>query len=197
WDHGEAKGTATKDKEPTIEKPDGRSMASVGKTEPEKKEEECFCKKKENQFHWSNKLTCEQRKKVLQVCAELWGEKDKSQKASELMSIMHLETGGSFSPSADNQRGYIGLIQFSKAAAESVGTTQAKLREMTFVQQMDYVKKYFEKSKDKLKTFEDFYLQVMKPNAVGNGNNPNYVIFDESVSVPDGDGSKHPNHKDS
>ncbi|MDR2206346.1 MAG: hypothetical protein LBE36_09375, partial [Flavobacteriaceae bacterium] len=39
WDHGEAKGTATKDKEPTIEKPDGRSMASVGKTEPEKKEE--------------------------------------------------------------------------------------------------------------------------------------------------------------
>ncbi|OXA74479.1 hypothetical protein B0A56_12790 [Flavobacterium columnare NBRC 100251 = ATCC 23463] len=48
----------------------------------EKKEEKkggCFCKQEENQFYWSDKLTCDQRKKVLEVCQELWGEKNKKE----------------------------------------------------------------------------------------------------------------------
>ncbi|WP_459926443.1 C40 family peptidase [Flavobacterium covae] len=159
----------------------------------EKKEEKkggCFCKQEENQFYWSDKLTCDQRKKVLEVCQELWGEKNKKEKASQLMSIMYIETNKTFSPSADNGIGFSGLIQFNDAAAKGVGTTRAELKKMTFIKQMDYVKAYFMKRKDELNTMTDMYLLVMKPSAVGKGNDPNYAVFDESISVPDGDGSK-------
>ncbi|MCY0970396.1 CHAP domain-containing protein [Chryseobacterium wangxinyae] len=56
---------------------------------------------------------------------------------------------------------------------------------MTFVDQMDYVEKYLSKKKDKLSTMTDLYLMVLKPNAVGQGNTPKYILFDESISVPD------------
>lgn len=149
----------------------------------------CVCK--ENNFYWSNKLTCEERKKVLEVCAKLWGEDKKKNKASELMAVMHLETGekNMFKPYADNGAGYSGLIQFSDASARNLGTTRSALKAMTFIEQMDYVYKYFA-SKTEIATMVDLYLHVLKPNAVGNGNNPDYVIFDESISVPDGDGSQ-------
>ncbi|WP_310554708.1 hypothetical protein, partial [Flavobacterium sp.] len=171
--------------------PDNETKSKLGERDSKKETSECFCKQKENQFYWSNQLTCDQRKKVLQVCSELWGESKKKEKASELMSIFHLETGSkdTFKPYADNGKGYSGLIQFSDASAEKLGTTRAKLKAMTFIEQMDYVKKYLQKNKDKFATLTDFYLQVLKPNAVGQGGNPDYVLFDESVTVPDGDGS--------
>src|SRR5690606_115680 len=109
-------------------------------------------------------------------CAELWGEKNKKQKASELMSVMHLETNKTFSPSADNGLGYIGLIQFSERSADSVNTTLSELKKMSFIQQMDYVKAYFLKKKDALNTMTDLYLLVLKQNAVGQGSNPDYII---------------------
>ncbi|MDR7212203.1 hypothetical protein [Flavobacterium piscis] len=143
----------------------------------------CVCK--ENNFYWSSRISCDERKKVLEVCAGLWGETKKVEKASELMSIFHLETASSFSPSIENGKGYVGLIQFNEEAAKTIGTTYAKLKIMTFIDQLDYVKKYLEKNKDKLSSLTDFYLQVIKPNAVGNGNNPDYIVFDESISVPD------------
>ncbi|WP_048509607.1 CHAP domain-containing protein [Chryseobacterium sp. FH2] len=184
WDWGESKGTVKPEKKPTQQKPEGKTETVV-KTEQKSAPGECYCKKKENEFYWSNKLTCKQRKKVLEVCASLWGEDKKAQKASELMSVMHLETAATFDPSKDNGAGYSGLIQFSDASAKSVGSTRAELRKMTFIEQMDYVKKYFEKKKDSLNTMTDLYLLVLKQNAVGQGGNPDYVLFDESVSVPD------------
>ena len=188
FSRGETRGKASKDKKPTENKP--QSNKTVGVNVKEKKEStECFCKKKENRFYWSDKLTCKERKKVLEVCSELWGEENKSVKASELMSIIHLESAGTFSPSADNRRGYSGLIQFSDVSAKSLGTTRSELKKMSFVEQMDYVKRYFERKKDLLNTMMDLYLLVMKPSAVGQGKNKDYAIFDESVSVPDGDGS--------
>ena len=164
-------------------------LVTVEMAEVERTNTECVCKK--NNFYWSSQITCEERKKVLEVCASLWGEDKKVEKASELMAIFHLETGtkDSFKPYADNGVGYSGLIQFSDATAASVGTTRAALKKMTFIEQMDYVKKYLEKNRNKLTTLTDFYLQVIKPNAVGNGGNPDYILFDESISVPDGDGS--------
>ncbi|SHI91374.1 C40 family peptidase [Flavobacterium terrae] len=168
------------------------TVAKVADSKTTKKESTnvCFCKQEENQFYWSDRLTCDQRKKVLEVCASIWGESKKKEKASELMSVMHLETANSFSPSSDNGAGYSGLIQFSDGAAKSIGTTRSQLKKMTFIEQMDYVKKYLEKKKGQLNTMTDLYLMVLKPNAVGQGNNSGYVLFDESISVPDGDGSK-------
>ena len=189
FDWGETRGKASKDKKSAENKPQSNKTVVVN-VEEKKESTECFCKKKENQFYWSDKLTCKERKKVLEVCSELWGEENKSVKASELMSIIHLESAETFSPSADNRRGYSGLIQFSDASAKSLGTTRSELKKMSFVEQMDYVKRYFERKKDLLNTMMDLYLLVMKPSAVGQGKNKDYAIFDESVSVPDGDGSK-------
>lgn len=104
----------------------GRSPWKKEKSEVVKEENECYCKN--NQFYWGNKLTCEERKKVLQICSELWGEKNKIQKASELMSVIHLETNKTFSPSADNGAGYTGLIQFNDTSAKSVGSSRSELK---------------------------------------------------------------------
>jgi len=163
-------------------------MVDVGDSVWNKKKGSCACK--ENNFYWSNMLTCDERKKVLHVCAKLWGEDKKKDKASELMAVMHLETSKEvFKPYADNGAGYSGLIQFSDTAARNLGTTRSALKKMTFIEQMDYVHDYFA-SKKEISNMVDLYLHVLKPNAVGNGNNPDYVLFDESISVPDGDGSQ-------
>ncbi|OXA83708.1 C40 family peptidase [Flavobacterium hercynium] len=166
-------------------------MVDVSGEDPDgvwtKKEDTCVCK--DFNFHWSNQLTCNERKKVLDVCANLWGEANKKQKASELMSIIHLETAGTFKPSTDNGVDFSGLIQFSDASAKSLGTTRAKLRAMSFIDQMKYVEEYFFKKRALLTTMTDLYLLVLKPNAVGKGSDPTYVVFDENISVPDGDGS--------
>jgi uncharacterized protein (TIGR02594 family) len=161
---------------------------------PDKKEEKkgvCVCK--ENNFYWSDKLTCDERKKVLEVCANIWGEDKKKDKASELMAIMHLETIKTFSPSkkgvSSGGTKFIGLVQFSAVTAKSIGTTYEELGKMTFIEQMKYVEIYLKQNKDKMKTLVDFYLQVLKPGDVGMGDKPNHAVFDESVSVPDGDGS--------
>ncbi len=142
----------------------------------------CFCK--EHKLIWGDKISCSERKKVYAVAEKLWGAKDRDEKANQLMAIMHIESAGTFSPSIDNGVGYCGLIQFSDGAAKSVGTTRAQLVKMSFIEQMDYVEKYFEKKKDLLNTLTDLYLLVLKPNAVGKGNQPDYAIFDESVAVP-------------
>ncbi|MCC9070244.1 DUF4280 domain-containing protein [Flavobacterium sp. F-65] len=147
----------------------------------------CTCK--ENNFYWSSKITCDERKKVLEVCTNIWGEEKKIEKASMLMSIMHLETGKTFSPSqkgvSSSGTKYIGLVQFSATTAQSLGTTYDALGEMTFIKQMEYVEKYLKQNKDKMTTLTDFYLQVLLPSHVGHGSEPNYIVFDESIAVPD------------
>lgn len=60
-----------------------------------------------------------------------------------LMAIMYWESGRSFSASVTNSLGYTGLIQFGAAAAADLGTTTAKLRAMTAVEQLDYVYAYY------------------------------------------------------
>ncbi|MEO8236648.1 MAG: TIGR02594 family protein [Flavobacterium sp.] len=163
------------------------------KKDDKKDEKKGACVCKENNFYWSDKLTCDERKKVLEVCANIWGEDKKKDKASELMAIMHLETIKTFSPSkkgvSSGGTKFIGLVQFSAVTAKSIGTTYEELGKMTFIEQMKYVEIYLKQNKDKMKTLVDFYLQVLKPGDVGMGDKPNHAVFDESVSVPDGDGS--------
>jgi uncharacterized protein (TIGR02594 family) len=60
---------------------------------------------------------------------------------------------------------------------------------MTFIDQMVYVENYLGKKKVLLNTMTDLYLMVLKPNAVGKGGDLGFKLFDESISVPDGDGS--------
>ena len=66
-------------------------------------------------------------------------------KEGDLLGLMASESG--FDPAADNGT-HVGLIQFSRDSAATVGTTQAALKGMTRAQQMKYVEKYFQHWKD-------------------------------------------------
>lgn len=99
-----------------------------------------------------------------------------------LMFIMDFESAGTFSPSIKNQFGYIGLIQFGSLAATDLGTTVDALGQMTAVQQLDYVKKYFvrwSKYAAGYKSFIDLYMSVLYPQAI---NKPLYYTFGATFS---------------
>lgn len=77
----------------------------------------------------------------------------------------------------------VGLIQFTQAALEAIGEftggsgfdklheVKVKFAKMGEIKQLDYIKKYFENSKDKIKTPEDIYLHVFAPSGVGKSDN--------------------------
>lgn len=60
-----------------------------------------------------------------------------------------------------------GLIQFMPKTAIGLGTTVAKLRNMTNVEQLAWVYKYFLPYKGKLKTVYDVYKAVFFPASLG------------------------------
>ncbi|WP_404987214.1 D-Ala-D-Ala carboxypeptidase family metallohydrolase [Chryseobacterium sp. M5] len=94
WDWGESSGTIKKDKPPTVQKPDGKSPAIVkGEKKPTSS---CICKEQYKELAWGGKVSCEFRKKVVQICSELWGESRKMKMADGLMAVMNVETRGSF-----------------------------------------------------------------------------------------------------
>lgn len=62
----------------------------------------------------------------------------------DMLTLMMFETAWTMSPSKWNGHGYVGLIQFGSAAAQTIGTTTGQLAQMSRVQQMEFVKKYFE-----------------------------------------------------
>ncbi|NJM80347.1 MAG: hypothetical protein HC854_13370 [Flavobacterium sp.] len=155
----------------------------------------CFCENYD--LIWGNKVNCDFRKKVVEICNELWGESRKVEMANGLMAVMNVETAGSFkahqimgralkdvnqltkddfwltkSDGTKTSRA-VGLIQFTQTALVQIGEFtngtgfdklhEVKLRfaKMGEVAQLDYVKKYFQPAKDKIKTAEDIYLQVL------------------------------------
>jgi hypothetical protein len=68
------------------------------------------------------------------------------------------------------------LIQFLEKTANGLGTTTADLANMTAVEQLDYVKKYFEPYKDRIKNFGDVYMAVHWPKGVGKDDS--YVMYE-------------------
>lgn len=88
-----------------------------------------------------------------------------------LNTVIAFETSGTWSPSIKNAAGSgaTGLIQFIAPTAVRLGTTTKDLANMTYIQQLEYVKKYFSQFK-KLHTLEDVYLAVFYPKAIGLAN---------------------------
>ena len=87
----------------------------------------------------------------------------------DLIGIMYLESAGSMDPAITNNLGFTGLIQFGVPAASSLGTTTAALRQMTRVEQMEWVYKYFNKlwgwpnAKCPNPTIGNIYMTVFLP----------------------------------
>ena len=63
-------------------------------------------------------------------------------KADHLMFLMWFETARTLNHRITNSIGATGLIQFMPATAVGLGTTCEKLRQMSNVEQLDYVKKH-------------------------------------------------------
>ena len=90
---------------------------------------------------------------------------------------MAFETGGSFDPAQKNYAGSgaTGLIQFMPRTAQGLGTSTAELAKMTAVEQLDYVKAYFQPYSGKLNTLEDLYMAILWPRGIGKDNS--YVLW--------------------
>jgi len=85
--------------------------------------------------------------------------------AAALMIVMNNESGLNSAIKNPNSSAS-GLIQFIESTAKELGTTTAKLRAMSNVEQLDYVYKYMNTYKGKLKDTADVYLAVFFPVAL-------------------------------
>jgi hypothetical protein len=86
--------------------------------------------------------------------------------ANWLMGVMYIES--KLDHKAVNKYSKaVGLIQFTKRTAESLGTSADLLLQMSNIQQMDYVLKYFTPYKNKIVSFVDVYFAVFYPAAIG------------------------------
>jgi len=117
-DWAEVKGKAQKNKDVTVNKTHGRSTVGVKSQPIKKREGKCLCQQYD--LVWGNKVSCEFRKKVVEICADLWGESRKIEMANGLMAVMSVETAHTFSASkiilqeyknsnGKNKKKYVGL----------------------------------------------------------------------------------------
>jgi hypothetical protein len=102
-----------------------------------------------------------------------------------LMLVMNSESG--INEKARNtkypvQGGYAtGLIQFIPSTAKGLGTTTDALYNMSNVEQLDYVYKYFKPYRDKIESFVDLYMVTFFPIAVGKPSN--WVLQAKNISA--------------
>jgi len=114
-------------------------------------------------------------------------------KPVDLLAVMNFETGGTFDPAKKNiskpGNTATGLIQFVESTgAKDVGKTIAELRNMSRVEQMEYVEKYFKRwnwpnPNVKSPTEANVYLTVLYPAA--RFYNPDDVVFDKNSPSAD------------
>ena len=103
----------------------------------------------------------------------------------DILAFMYNESAGTFDPAITNSIGATGLIQFLKSTAIGLGTTTDALAQLSRVDQMDWVLKYFNYFKFTTKAptpkLQDLYLCVFWPAAVGKPDN--YVIAAPNTPV--------------
>jgi peptidoglycan hydrolase-like protein with peptidoglycan-binding domain len=87
-----------------------------------------------------------------------------------LASAISFESGFSTSIANAAGSGAVGLIQFMPSTAAGLGTSTAALKQMSFTQQLEYVKKYFAPYQGKLTSLEDTYLAIFYPAFIGKAN---------------------------
>ena len=94
-----------------------------------------------------------------------------------LANVIYYETAYTFDPKKTNNIGATGLIQFTNTTAANLGTTTEALRRMNSLEQLDWVKKYFEYvGGTGLTTQADVFAAVFFPAAVGKG--PDFSVYD-------------------
>lgn len=111
---------------------------------------------------WGARVSAEFRRRVIAIGDSIGCD------PSHLMACMAFETGRTFSPSIRNPNSSAtGLIQFMAATASGLGTTTEALAAMTAEEQLDYVERYFEPYRGRLRSLSDVYMAILWPAAVG------------------------------
>ncbi len=92
-------------------------------------------------------------------------------KPGYLAAVMSFETGGTFDPAEPNRAGSgaVGLIQFMPDTAFMLGTSSTKLAQMSAVEQLAWVEKYYRRwsPRNRYQSVGDHYLAVFAPVGVG------------------------------
>lgn len=95
---------------------------------------------------------------------------------NRLMQIMDKES--SLNHKAINKdSGATWLIQFMPETAQWLGTTTDALKNMSNIEQLDFVEKYYAQYADKIHSHTDLYLATFYPAALGKPDN--YIIWSE------------------
>lgn len=97
-----------------------------------------------------------------------------------LLMVMFLESGINHR-AVNKTGGATGLIQFMPSTAAWLGTTTTALLQMSNVEQLDFVYKYYLPYKNKLNSFTDLYLVTFFPIALGKDDN--YVFQTKDLSA--------------
>lgn len=96
-----------------------------------------------------------------------------------LMFVMYWESG--LNPAIRNKySGATGLIQFMPATATALGTSVSVLANMSNVEQLDYVYKYYRPYAGRMNNLYDVYLVTFFPAALGKADN--WVLQTSSLS---------------
>lgn len=85
--------------------------------------------------------------------------------ANWIMGVMNSESG--INPYIQNSIDATGFIQFLPSTAIGLGTTTDALKNMGYMDQLDYVYKYFSAWKGKIKSYLDLYTVTFYPPALG------------------------------
>jgi hypothetical protein len=108
---------------------------------------------------------------------------------ADMLAVMLNESGTnpqqqSFAKGPNGQPVAVGLIQFTQASAQGLGTSQQALLGMTDVQQLPYVQKYYSNCNygGTYPSTGSLYLATFAPAFLKNGNDPNTVIFSQASS---------------
>lgn len=97
-----------------------------------------------------------------------------------LMAVMWKES--KLNPQAVNTTtNATGLIQFMPSTAQGLGTSTTALKNMSNIEQLDYVYKYYRPYVTKLNSYPDLYLATFFPKALGKSDD--YVMQTSSLSA--------------
>lgn len=83
-------------------------------------------------------------------------------KPNWLMAVMRSESGLNHR-AVNPESGNVGLIQFGRSTAWALGTTLEELLRMSAVRQLDYVEKYYQEVKGRIKTPGLLYVYAFGP----------------------------------
>lgn len=115
---------------------------------------------------WGKRVSTEFARGVIGLCMALGWSLDH---AIWLMGCIAFESGGTFRSDVRNMAGSgaVGLIQFMPATALALGTTVDNLALLSPESQLFYVQQYFKPYAARVASFEDMYMAILLPAAIG------------------------------